>query len=123
LVSGTKGPFWKACFTRRSSCEWKRGSPRSRPRRGRSGRREQRLELAELVVHGDAQGLERAGRRVDAADAHRPHGAHDGAAEVERGLELTVRRPLDAAGDAARSALVAVAEDDVGELVVESSTR
>ena len=85
---------------------------------------EERLELLELAVHGDAQRLEGARRRVDAADARRPDGAHDGAAQIERRRELAVgERLLDAAGDAPRAPLVAVLVDDVGELVVRRAAR
>ena len=55
-------------------------------------RREQRLELLELAVHRDAQRLERARRRIDAADARRADRAHDRAAQIERRLELVCRR-------------------------------
>ena len=87
-------------------------------------RGEQLLELLELAVDRDAQRLERARRRIDAADAHRADRAHDGAAEVERRLELAVaERALDAARDAPRAPLVAVLVDDVGELVVREARR
>ena len=87
-------------------------------------RREELLELLELAVHRDAQRLERARRRVDAADAHRPDGAHDRAAKIERRRELSfAERALDAARDAPRAPLVAVVEDDVGELVVARGAR
>ncbi len=91
-------------FTIRSSREWKLmmaamppGASRARPRPS------SRAELIELAVDLHAKGLERAGRRVDAAHSARPDGAHDGAPQIERGLELAVlQRLLDAAGDAAR---------------------
>ena len=56
---------------------------------------------------------------IDASDAHGADGAHDGAAKVERRLELALgERALDAPRDAPRAALLAVAVDDVRELVV-----
>src|SRR5690606_1436433 len=82
-------------------------------------RREERLELLELAVHRDAQRLERARGRVDAADPHRADGADDRASEIERGRELTLgERALHAPRDAPRALLVAVVEDDVGQLLV-----
>ena len=79
---------------------------------------EQRVELLDLVVHGDAQRLERARRRIDAAHPRRTDRAHHGAAQVERRRELPVPHGLlDAARDAARAPLFAVLVDEVGQLV------
>src|SRR5450432_426738 len=82
-------------------------------------RGQERGELVELAVDRDANGLKAPGGGVDAPDADRADRAHDRAAEIERGVELVgQQRLLDAAGDAARAALVAVLVDDVRELVV-----
>ena len=73
------------------------------------------LQLAELVVHGDAERLKCSGCRIDAAGLRRHHLAHDrreltGAPDRRRfpGGE-------DGAGDAPREALLAVKKDNVGE--------
>ena len=87
-------------------------------------RGKQRLELLELAVHGDAQGLERPRGGVDAANPRGAHRAHDGAPQVERRAQLAVGEGLlDAARDATRAALVAVLVDDVGQLVVGQARR
>jgi hypothetical protein len=65
-------------------------------RRGEEG-----LDLLQLLVHRHAQRLEGARRRVEAADARRPHRAHHRATQVEGRLQLARgARLLDAAGHA-----------------------
>ena len=43
---------------------------------------EQRLELAHLVVHGNAQRLKRTRRRIDPADSTRANRTHDRATQI-----------------------------------------
>src|SRR5438874_8615059 len=73
------------------------------------------LEFAKLVVDRDADRLERAGRRIDAAGL----GRHD-PADDRRELAGAPDRPLgagglDGAGDAPREAFLAIKIDEVGE--------
>src|SRR6266571_893399 len=71
----------------------------------------------QLAVHVNAQRLERQRRGIDAAAARPPRRrAHD-LGEVLRAAERSAPPPLDdAAGDAPRGPLLAVAVDDVGQL-------
>ena len=105
------------CFTIRSSSEWK-VTTASRPPglQHALGRVERAHELAELVVDGDAQPLEDARRRMDAARLG-PHEAGDELGELARRLDAALAAALDdGAGDRARAALLAEMEEDVGEL-------
>ena len=83
--------FENARLTSRSSSEWKlmiAATPPGASKRGSAA--SSALSCVELGVHRDAQRLEGARRRIDAADAARADRAHDGAAQVERGLELAL---------------------------------
>jgi hypothetical protein len=73
-------------------------------------------ELAELVVDGDAQALEHAGRGVDAAGLG-PDEAGDELGELARRLDAALAAALDhGAGHRPRAALLAEMEEHVREL-------
>ena len=102
----------------RSSSEWN-VTTASRPPgcSTRSAACERAHELAELVVDGDAQRLEGAGRRMDAAGLG-PDEAGDELGELAASSRCGALRAAldDGARDGARAALLAVMEEDVGEL-------
>ena len=80
------------------------------------GRMQRAHEFAELVVDGDAQGLEHARRRMNAAGLLADERC-DEIGELPRRLEgLAPPRLDDGAGDGAGAPLLAVVIEDVGEL-------
>ena len=109
------------CLTMRSSSEWK-VTTTSRPpgRRTRSAACERPHQLAELVVDGDAQRLERRASPDGASGSAPARRAGDELGELRRGLRTGCRAaPLDdRARDRARAALLAVEVEDVGELAL-----
>ena len=84
--------------------------------RDQSGqRRQQPLELAEFVVHGDSQRLESTHRRV--AGMMAGDGCTNDLGEIGVGLQrVCSHRLLDRARHAPRQPLFAIAEDDIGEV-------
>ena len=104
---------------RRSSSEWKETTA-SRPpgSSSASAAGEAAVELAELVIHRDAQRLEGAGRRIDgvAAACGPTTPRTSSASSPVRVIGAFRARRDDRAGDRAGAPLLAVAEDDVGEL-------
>ncbi len=109
--TGAKEALDDAVFERmeRNHCEPAAG------RKPALGRDEGRGELAELVVHRDAQGLERAGRRMDIArlardDAGDHFGKRPGPGEGRRPPVMH-----DGTRDAARGPFLAKMKQDIGE--------
>src|SRR5262249_47238057 len=81
------------------------------------GRGQAALQLAELVVHGDAQRLESARGRIALVPALRANGAAHDLGELARALDgLLLARLDDGARYAPALPLFTVAPDDVGEL-------
>src|SRR3954470_12713079 len=75
------------------------------------------LELAQLVVHGDAQRLEGAGGGIALVPALRTDGAAHDLGQLAGGLDaLRLARLDDGARYTAAATLLTVTEDDVGEL-------
>ncbi len=82
------------------------------------GRLQTAVELAELVVDGDAQRLKGAGRRVEPGLDSRHRGADD-VGELEGALDrLALSRRDDGSGDPAGKALLAEVADQAGEIVL-----
>ena len=82
------------------------------------GRRERGGQFAELVVHENAQRLERARRRMNIAGS-RAHDRCDDIGKRTRGGDRRIGARLDdGAGDRARMPLLAERENDVGEIAL-----
>ena len=104
-------------LTMRSSSEWNDTTTSRPPGASSSARLRQRaLDLAEFVVHPDAQRLEAARRRIDAGAVRRQHAADDGGEPAGRGDRRLGARGHDGARDAARRALLAEFEQQIGQL-------
>ena len=88
-------------------------------RQGRLGRRQPGLQLAQLVVDRDAQGLERPGRGMDRLAATSAQGLFDHGGEVEGAGERRLDPAAqDGRGDPARLPLVAILFQDMGQRAV-----
>ena len=87
---------------------------------------EEAVHVAELVVDGDAQGLEgaRGGIGLAGVALARGEGGGDHGGEVERGVEGAAgERVLDGAGDAVGEGLLAEVGDQAAELASVGDTR
>ncbi len=74
------------------------------------------VDLAQLVIDGDAQGLEGAGRRVDPVRAAGPHGAAHDLGQAPRGGDRRQgARRDDRLGNARAPAFLAECEDEIGQ--------
>jgi hypothetical protein len=83
----------------------------------RLGAGEAAVELAELVVHGDAQRLEAARRRIDGVALLRAEDAADDSGKLAGAGDRALGAAADdGAGDRSGALLLAIAEEDVGEL-------
>ena len=80
------------------------------------GRLQRRKQLAKLTVYKNAQGLERARRRMDIAGAVTENGPHDMCKVMCGGNCLIGARIHNGTGDLARMPLVAKRVDDAGEI-------